>query len=167
MEFDKTLKKILIFGNSASGKSTLAKNLSAEYSIGHLDLDLLAWLPTSPPTRKNLVDSKTGIDEFLIANTQWVIEGCYTDLLELVATQASEIIFLDLPIETCIANARARPWEPHKYSSKIAQDKNLAMLIDWISQYTKREDTFSRNAHLAFYDKFSGGKTSLISNSDL
>lgn len=161
------MKKILVFGNSGSGKSTLAKKLSADQGLGHLDLDLLAWLPTSPPTRKDLLESDKEIEIFVKKNKQWVIEGCYTDLLELVATQANEMIFLDLPIEACIANAQARPWEPHKYLSKQVQDENLEMLIDWISQYVQREDTFSRCAHLAFYEKFSGCKTSLTSNSEL
>ncbi len=98
------------------------------------------------------------MDAFINANRGWVIEGCYTDLLELAAPRSDEIIFLNIPVETCIANARKRPWEPNKYASKEAQDANLAMLVDWIAQYSGRSDTFSETAHRAFYQKYQGKK---------
>ena len=153
------MKKIVIFGNSGSGKSTLAKSLSQQHGLAHLDLDTIAWRPTPVPERKPIPESRQEIDAFLDANEQWVIEGCYADLLELVTPAASEIIYLKLPLEACIANARARPWEPHKYASKEAQDANLDMLIAWIAQYDERSDTFSRAAHEQLFEAYTGKKT--------
>ena len=92
------------------------------------------------------------------------IEGCYSDLLEIALPKSSEIIYLNLPVEACIANAKARPWEPHKYDSKEAQDANLGMLIDWIAQYTVRNDTFSKSAHEALYKGYKGKKTMYSGN---
>lgn len=37
--------KILIFGNSGSGKSTYAKRLAAAHALSHLDLDSIVWEP--------------------------------------------------------------------------------------------------------------------------
>lgn len=153
------LKKIVIFGNSASGKSTLAKELCEELKLSHLDLDTVAWEPVSPPERKPIAKSKRDIDVFMNTSEGWVIEGCYSDLLEIVVPQADEIIFLNLPIEECIANAKKRPWEPHKYASKEAQDADLDMLIDWIGRYSERKDTFSRLSHEALFHSFKGKKT--------
>ena len=119
------MKRILIFGNSGSGKSTLAGHLSAQYGLAHLDLDTLAWLPEAPPRRMPVAESGRRIDAFLRGKDEWVIEGCYTDLLELAADTASDIIFMNPGIEQCVANARNRPWEPHKYESREAQDANL------------------------------------------
>ncbi|MEH6454391.1 MAG: shikimate kinase, partial [Psychromonas sp.] len=119
---------------------------------------------SQPPTRKSLVASGLELENFINANESWVIEGCYSDLLELVEQYATEIIFMDLSIDDCILNAKARPWEPHKYESKQAQDHNLAMLISWISQYTERTDTFSKLAHQSFYDNYLGKKISITSN---
>lgn len=158
------MRKILIFGNSGSGKSTLAKSLCESQDLAHLDLDLLAWEATTPPVRKSLNASKKDIDRFITINDSWVIEGCYTDLLELAEPHSNEIIFMNLPIEMCILNAKSRPWEPHKYKSKQAQDNNLDMLIDWISQYTNRDDTFSLDAHQKFYNNYSGEKQIISSN---
>lgn len=161
------MRKVVIFGNSGSGKSTLAKQLVTEDKLAHLDLDTIAWLPTQPPARMPMADSEIAINKFMAANNSWVIEGCYSDLLERVLPQATEMIFMNLSIEDCIANAKNRPWEPHKYSSKAEQDANLAMLIDWIAQYDVRDDTFSKTAHQALFDNFQGEKTMVTTNQNL
>ena len=160
------MKKIVIFGNSGSGKSTLALRLSAAEGLSHLDLDSIAWLPEFPPERRPIAESRVRIEQFMKSNKQWVIEGCYSDLLEIALPEATEIIYLNLPIKDCIANARDRPWEPHKYESQQAQDANLDMLIDWIAQYPQRQDTFSQSAHEALFENYDGRKTIFTCNSD-
>lgn len=171
------MQKIIIFGNSGSGKSTLAKKLSAENKLAHLDLDTLAWLPTTPPQRKSITDSAKAIAIFTQKYENWVIEGCYSDLLELLVAKlsvdrlkscvkftANEMVFLDLSIDTCVKNAEQRPWEPHKYPSKQAQDQNLEMLTDWIKNYDTRTDSFSKKAHQTLYESFEGKKTRITHN---
>ncbi|WP_159820576.1 shikimate kinase [Colwellia sp. 20A7] len=158
------MSKVVIFGNSGSGKSTLAKQLALHDDLAHLDLDTIAWKPTTPPERLPITESSTLLYDFLITHNNWVIEGCYADLLALVIEQADEIIFLNLPVSSCIKNAKARPWEPHKYESKAAQDANLAMLVNWISQYADRADTFSKVAHEKLYHDFKGKKRMHFSN---
>ncbi|MDP7591789.1 MAG: shikimate kinase [Litorilituus sp.] len=158
------MNKVVLFGNSASGKSTLAKQMELINNLAHLDLDTVAWRPTMPPERLSISESKKAINDFITTNNTWVIEGCYSDLLELVIGQADEIVFLNLPITACIENAKNRPWEPHKYVSKAAQDENLEMLVDWISQYADRTDTFSKIAHEKLFDDFQGKKTMYVAN---
>lgn len=158
------MDKILIFGNSGSGKSTLAKHLCTQYQLAHLDLDNIAWLPTVPPKRQTIEASKNEIEHFTNTNESWVIEGCYADLLKLATERANHVIFMNLSVDDCIENAKQRPWEPHKYPSKQAQDENLAMLIDWINKYTSRQDSFSYAAHQRLYDSFSGSKQMHTSN---
>ncbi|MEX0965173.1 MAG: AAA family ATPase [Pseudohongiellaceae bacterium] len=158
------MRRILIFGNSGSGKSTLAARLAAESGLAHLDLDSLAWLPTQPPERMPMAESVSLINAFTENNPSWVVEGCYTDLLQVLADKASEILFLNLPIELCVQNAKNRPWEAHKYESREAQDANLEMLLDWIAQYDTRGDVFSLAAHTKFYEDFSGIKNRILCN---
>lgn len=153
------MRKILLFGNSGSGKSTLAKFLCQTDGLSHLDLDTLAWQATEPPQRSALETCNEQINNFIQQNPSWVIEGCYTDLLELAEPFASEVIFLNPPIEVCIQNARNRPWEPHKYPSKAAQDANLEMLVEWIAQYPHRKDIFSEQSHQDLYERFQGKRT--------
>jgi adenylate kinase family enzyme len=158
------LRRVLIFGNSGSGKSTLAKTLVESEHLSHLDLDVLAWLPTAPPQRAPLAESGEQMETFIAANKRWVIEGCYADLLEIASPHATDLIYLDLPVEQCVQNAKKRPWEPHKYHSKEAQDANLEMLIAWIRDYDCRQDCFSRSAHEHLYRLFTGSKIRHTSN---
>lgn len=161
------MQKVVVFGNSGSGKSTLAQALANKLGLAHLDLDTVAWAATTPVQRKALQASINEIQSFIQQNKTWVIEGCYSDLLEVVCKQADTLYFMNLPTALCIENAKNRPWEPHKYESKEAQDANLAMLIDWIGQYQERLDTFSQRAHQQLYNDFTGSKTMFTENQKL
>jgi hypothetical protein len=131
--------------------------------LPHLDLDTLAWEPTSPPQRRSVADSARDISTFIDASDRWVIEGCYADLIETTLEHRPYLVFLNPGVEACIENARLRPWEPHKYASKEVQDANLEMLIDWIREYPTRSDVFSLAAHRAIFDAFAGEKIELTS----
>ncbi len=159
------MRRIIIFGNSGSGKSTLAASLRNE-GLAHLDLDVLAWLPSTPPERRPIDQAQKEIQNFTNENSEWVVEGCYADLLELVKPLATEAIFMNLPVHLCQENARSRPWEPHKYESKEAQDSNLDMLLDWIAGYADRDDTLSYRAHLALYESFQRKKRQIVCNEE-
>jgi adenylate kinase family enzyme len=150
--------RVLIVGNSGSGKTTLAGRLSREHGLAHLDLDTLAWLPTVPPTRRAIAESADAIRAFTRQHEAWVIEGCYADLARLLIAEASELVFLNPGIEACVARCLARPWEPHKYPTREAQDANLSMLIGWVRGYADRDDACSLPAHQALYDAFGGPK---------
>ena len=158
------MSKILVFGNSGSGKSTFSTHIARRLGLAHLDLDVLAWLPTSPPQRMPIEKSKEKINDFIAEHERWVVEGCYTDLLVLLKHEASEVVFMDLTIEQCIVNSKNRSWEPHKYESKDAQDANLNMLINWIKDYKSRSDSFSYESHRGFYQSFQGKKVAYTEN---
>ena len=141
------MSRIVIFGNSGSGKSTLAAALAREASLEHLDLDTLAWDKASPTQRRSLIESRNELSCFMQAHNEWVIEGCYSDLLSLAISRCDKLIFLNPGIEACIRNCRSRPWEPHKYPRVEAQNQNLEMLIRWVREYETRDDEFSLQRH--------------------
>lgn len=157
----------VIMGNSGSGKSTLALALAAEGALAHLDLDTLAWEHTGPIRRRPLPESLQEISSFMQKHERWVIEGCYADLLALPLQSCAQLIFMNPGVEACIQNARSRPWEPHKYPSKEAQDANLEMLIGWIRDYETRQDEFSLTSHRRLFEGFGGHKHELRSNPTL
>ena len=150
------MKRILIFGNSGSGKTTMARSLADSDGLPHLDLDQLAW--DAPGQRKPLGESAAEILKFIDSHPAWVIEGCYGDLLDVVVPYCTEMRFLNPGIEACLANCRNRPWEPTKYSSKEEQDRMLEFLMEWVRQYDDRADEYSRSRHQAIFDRFRGSK---------
>jgi len=159
------MRKVIVFGNSGSGKSTLAVELSETEGLAHLDLDTLAWLDSNPPERRPRDQSNAEIQRFIKQHDKWVIEGCYADLLELVLPYANEAIFMNLPVEHCQKNAKSRPWEPHKYNTKAAQDANLPMLIEWIAGYTTRTDELSGHCMCPFMAKNLKSQVILLNSS--
>ncbi|MFT5610101.1 MAG: hypothetical protein ACI9WC_002204 [Arenicella sp.] len=98
------------------------------------------------------------------SHKDWVIEGRYTDLLETLGPYSTEIIFMNLPLETCVENAKRRRWDPRKYESAHAQDANLQMLLEWIAQYPSRTDNFSEASHLALYQQHTEQKRMIVTN---
>lgn len=112
-------------------------------------------------------DSKNLMAPFLEDNDNWVIEGCYSDLLELVIPHCTEVVFLNPGIDVCAENCRNRPWEPHKYDSSAEQDANLDMLLSWVEQYSQRTDEFSLRAHRRIFDNYAGEKREYTSNERL
>ena len=148
--------RVLLFGNSGSGKTTMARTLVKEHGLVHLDLDSVAW--ESPGVRRATAESLAEVRRFLDAHPAWVIEGCYADLMDPILSEATEVRFLNPGVEACIANCRARPWEPEKYSSKEEQDSVLAFLLDWVREYETRDDEYSFKAHRTLFDRFPGRK---------
>jgi adenylate kinase family enzyme len=150
------MPRIVIFGNSGSGKTSMARALAAEQGLAHLDLDLLAW--DEPGERREPERSAADIQRFLDDHADWVVEGCYADLLEVALPFCTELRFLNPGTEACVAHCRARPWEPAKYASREEQDAKLAFLLDWVRQYETRDDEYSLARHRALFDAFAGPK---------
>lgn len=160
--------KILVFGNSGAGKTTLSKQIAVQFDLPHLDLDPLAWQKeTEEPERAPLDQSWQEIKTFIESHNSWIVEGCYTDLLEMLTPYATDMIFLDMLIEICAEHAIARPFEPHKYASPEEQNENLEMLISWIQDYEQRDDVFSRAAHQKLFEEFEGRKHLVKTREDM
>ena len=109
-------------------------------------------------------ESAALIEEFIEQSENWVIEGCYSDLLELVTVHENEMISLNPGVEICIQNCKNRPWEAHKYKSLNEQNENLSMLLSWVEQYPLRDDELSLDSQLKLFDQFTGKKTEFNSN---
>ncbi len=143
--------RISIIGNSGSGKSVLARELAAELDVPVLDLDTVAWepgkiaVPTTPEKAARLVNT------FCRRNSQWVVEGCYANLICATFEWSPHLIFMNPGEEQCVENCLARPLESHKYKTKEEQDSKLAFLVTWVREYYKRDDDMSYFAHRACF----------------
>lgn len=150
--------KVLVFGNSGSGKSTLAKHLARTHALALLDLDSIVWEPGKIAVQRAHEAIFSSLSDFLGKNQTWVIEGCYGDLVAAACVHCTELIFLNPGLDTCLEHNRHRPWEPHKYESREAQDSMLANLQAWVAGYYARDDQWSYRAHRQVFDAHSGKK---------
>lgn len=157
--------RVLVFGNSGSGKTTLARQLSTEHGLAHLDLDSIVWEPGAIAVPRAPDAITASLAAFLSENERWVIEGCYGELVEAASAHCTELVFLNPGLETCLEHNRRRPWEPHKYASKEAQDAMLENLQAWVVGYYVRQDPWSYHAHRRIFDSFAGRKSERRSGS--
>lgn len=155
--------QVLVFGNSGSGKSTFATKLAQKNDLSHLDLDSIVWEPGQIAVPRAPEAVAASLQQFIAGHPRWVIEGCYGELVEMAASQCTELVFLNPGKDACLANNRRRPWEPHKYASQQAQDDMLANLQAWVAGYYEREDAWSYRAHRRIFDAFVGRKTEYTS----
>lgn len=159
--------RLLIFGNSGSGKSTLARALSARHALPHLDLDTIVWEPGQVAVARAPEAVRAELQAFMAANSGWVIEGCYGELVEAAAPACTRLLFLNPGLDACLANNRRRPWEPHKYASPEAQDAMLEHLQAWVAGYYLRDDACSLAEHRRVFDAHPGDKRELTGLHDL
>ena len=145
-------RRVVIYGNAGSGKTTMARTLG----LPVLSLDDLAWAPGG--VRAPLAESLAALDAFFAAHAEWVVEGCYGDLIEAAATCCTELRFLNPGTEVCIANAHSRPWEPGYCESSEEQQRLLGPLVEFIRAYETEPGEYGLARHRAIFDAFTGPK---------
>lgn len=153
--------RFAILGNAGSGKSTLAGWLAGAAGLAMLGLDTVAWEPAQPAVARPPAAARADVAAFCARHERWVIEGCYADLVEAALPYRPRLVLLDPGLEACLANCRRRPWEPHKYPSKQAQDANLQPLLSWAAGYYVRGGTMSLKGHRQCLAGFAGRKVVL------
>lgn len=153
--------RVVVLGNSGSGKTTHARALAARHGLAHLDLDSIVWEPGRVAVARAPDAVQSDLQAFIAAHARWVIEGCYGELVAIAAAHSDELVFLNPGLEGCLANNRRREWEPHKYASREQQDEMLDALQAWVAAYYTREDAWSYAAHRRLFEVHPGRKVEI------
>lgn len=155
--------RIALLGNSGSGKSSLAQAIASTTGCRVLDLDTIAWEPQAELLLRPVEDAQTAVLDFCRREGDWIVEGCYTNLVAATFEFQPKLLFLNPGLQACSANCRARPWEPHKFPSEQDQAANLLPLLSWVAEYYTREGDLSLRAHLSCFAEYTGDKRELTS----
>lgn len=86
--------KILIIGNIASGKSTLAKKLSKQMNIKHYEIDSIVHDDTLHIRRS--LPQQLHLIHMINKNNDWIIEGVLRSDLDILLELADKIIYLEI-----------------------------------------------------------------------
>lgn len=100
------MKRVCVVGNTASGKSYLAAQVSREFGLPLTHLDTIYWQPGwSHVTREAFLST---VDD-LIRQPSWVLDGCFSEFDLTSRFQAADaVLFLDMPTWSCVRRAVTR-----------------------------------------------------------
>jgi adenylate kinase family enzyme len=131
--------KILIFGASGSGTTTLGKELEKSTNFNHLDVDAYYWEKTDPPFQEKIPLTKRNktlkADFKKFENT--IISGSMVSWGKEWETSFDLAIFIRL--DNTIRMKRLKNRETVRYGSKLLTDKNIERnskdFLEWANQY--------------------------------
>ena len=104
------MKRIVIFGPGASGKSTLALQLSKVTGLPVIEIDKIFWQPGLAAMPR---DQWIELQQKLIKEDGWIMEGDLGpyDAVEVRLRAADTVIFLDFSLVRCVWRAVRRSRE--------------------------------------------------------
>jgi hypothetical protein len=91
----------------------------------------------------------------------WVIEGVYGWLADFAVPRATTLVWLDLPVEECMANLN------HRGLRGGGDTQAFLELLEWAGTYRERDSSSSWLGHKQIFDAFSRPKFRLTSRPDL
>ena len=134
------MKKVIIIGSGGAGKSTLARKLGNVLGIKVYHLDALYWKPGWEKTDHD--QWKDTIAEILDED-EWIMDGNFGGTMEMRASAADSIIFLDYSTERCLYGIFKRRV---MYHGKSRPDMNEGCpekldweFISWVAQYKRKK----------------------------
>jgi adenylate kinase family enzyme len=108
------MSKIVVIGNAAGGKSTLARHLAQARMLPLVEVDRLLWQPGwQLKPEADYAHEHAGI----IAREQWVIDGLgRQDSIAERLARSTEIVLIDMPLwmHFWLAAERQQAWSRHR-----------------------------------------------------
>ena len=149
------MKRVLVIGSGGAGKSTFAPRLGRRLGLPVIHLDRHFWHAGWVETPREVWRPKV---EELCAGDKWIIDGNYSNTLELRLDACDTVIFLDLPRAVCLWRVLKRV-VTYRRSSRPDMAEGCRERIDlkflyWVWSYPYRR----RPKILARLDELAGSK---------
>jgi adenylate kinase family enzyme len=160
------LSRIVIIGNSGSGKSYLAKSLSSIYSIPIVHLDQIFWKPGGFNEKRPNDEIQREIEQRQKEDS-WIAEGVFGELAMLFLARTQSLIFLDMDWPACRKGLMSRGSESSRQLSAVKAEENFGKLLLWAEQYWIRVNLCSQSGHRQIFTNFTGLKFRLTSQAEV
>ncbi|WP_096435025.1 topology modulation protein [Alteribacter populi] len=122
------MKRIMVLGTSAgAGKSTFAKKLGKITGLDVCHLDRLFW---KPGWVKASLEEFTAYQKEVMEKEAWIIEGNYSNTYDIRAEKADTIIYLEVPLTTCLFRVVKR-WITNIGKTRDDMGPGCKEKLDW------------------------------------
>jgi len=140
-------RRVIVIGNSGSGKTTVANRIGNLFSIPVIGLDAFHWQGDGYGRKR---DEKEARQLVLQATTapRWVVEGVFGWLVDVAVERATALIWLDIPWDECREGLLARGLP------RGATEESFTNLLAWSEAYWVRTTSSSFEGHLHLYEAF-------------
>ena len=159
-------QRILIIGNSGSGKTWTGKTLSRLYNIPIFHMDQIWWEPGNFNHVRSVEIIEKDIEN-IICQKEWILEGVFGMMAEKAAPFATHLLWLDLTWQDCKTNIMARGPQFSQSSTIEEQDIALENLIEWASTHDSRDDKNSKKFFKNIFNEFSYKKVRVHNRSQI
>lgn len=131
-------RKIMIIGSGGAGKSTLAKEMGKKLNLSVHHLDALLWEPNWNQVSK---DKQREIQEKIVQEEEWIIDGNYGGTMDIRFRAAETIIFMDIHRIICVYRALKRVFQYRNQTRPDMVEGNEERIdfnfYQWIWNYPK------------------------------
>lgn len=158
--------RMIIVGNSGSGKTWLASKLAQLHGFPVIHLDNIFWEPggfdkkRSPATMDAMIDA-------LKQDESWIVEGVFGDLAAKFIKSAQYFVWLDIDWSLCRERLIKRSLASKQHMGRQETAQNTQELLEWASQYYQRNNWQSYQSHKKMLEGFHGKKIHLNSEADI
>jgi adenylate kinase family enzyme len=97
--------RVSVVGTSCSGKTTLARKIAEANGIPHVELDAIYWRADWKPLP---VEEFRRAVEVQVAADEWVVDGNYSKVRDLIWPRATHLVWLNLPFPIVFWRAVSR-----------------------------------------------------------
>ncbi|WP_273762600.1 AAA family ATPase [Aeromonas hydrophila] len=149
--------RILIIGNSVSGKSWLAARLAEQLTIHEVNLDPIVWQPGCFNQKRPQHKIDQAI-QTLAQEPSWVVERVFGALADQLLDAADTLLFLDLDWSVCRDSLQSRGSQSARQRDAVAAEENFQQLLVWASEYGQRTSKSSRQYHRELFDRLPNAK---------
>jgi adenylate kinase family enzyme len=109
----------MIFGPSASGKSTVANALGERLNIPVHHLDHFCFLPNTS-WRKRPWEEFQKLHRQVVESDEWIIDGNYPSMMQCRMARATAVVWLNPSAVACIFNFYKRFFRKHRSQTPYA-----------------------------------------------